>query len=120
MKKMTIVSILAVFFAAGSAFAWDMKQIQIHGFVSQGWLKSDNNNYYFADTEDGTFQFNEMGLSFASELTDDLRIGIQLLSKDLGEFGNNDVEIDWAYGDYRFRNWLGVRAGKIKLANGLY
>ncbi len=120
MKKMTIVSILAVFVAAGSAFAWDMKQIQIHGFVSQGWLKSDNNNYYFADTEDGSFQFNEMGINFASEPIDNLRIGIQFFSKDLGELGNNDVEIDWAYGDYRFRNWLGIRAGKIKQAKGLY
>jgi hypothetical protein len=61
-----------------------------------------------------------MGLTLMSEPTDNLRIGVQFLSKDIGEFGNNEVEIDWAYGDYRFRNWLGFRAGKIKLANGLY
>ncbi len=43
-----------------------------------------------------------------------LRVGVQFLSRDLGETGNNEVEVDWAYGDYRFRNWLGIRAGKMK------
>lgn len=28
--------------------------------------------------------------------------------------------IDWAYGDYRFRDWLGFRAGKVKIPLGLY
>ncbi len=120
MKKIMIVLITIILAISGNAFALDMNQVKIHGFISQGWLKSDNNNYYFADTEDGTFQFNEVGINFMTDLSDQLRIGIQLLSKDLGQFGNNEVGIDWAYGDYRFRNWLGFRAGKIKMAKGLY
>lgn len=115
-----IISMMTVFVIGGNVLALDMNQVKIQGFVSQGWLKSDRNAYYFADTEDGTFEFNEFGLNVMSELSDELKIGIQLLSKDLGLFGNNDVEIDWAYGDYRFRNWLGIRAGNIKMAKGLY
>jgi hypothetical protein len=120
MKKVMSVLTVAVFLIAGNVFAYDINQVKIQGFISQGWLKSDSNNYYFADTEDGTFEFNEFGLNVMSELSDKLKIGIQLLSKDLGQFGNNEVGIDWAYGDYRFRNWLGIRAGKIKMAKGLY
>ncbi len=120
MKRMMCAVTVAVFLAAGNALAFDLKQMQIHGFVSQGWLQTDQNDFYFADTEKGTFQFNEMGINFASELTDSLRLGIQFLSRDLGEIGNNEVEIDWAFADYRFRNWLGIRAGKIKRPYGLH
>jgi hypothetical protein len=120
MKKMIFLLITIVSAISGNALALDMNQVKIHGFVSQGYLKSDNNDYYFADTKDGTFQFNELGINFMSDLSDQLKIGIQFLSKDLGRFGNNEVRIDWAYGDYRLRNWLGFRAGKIKLATGLY
>ncbi len=117
--KIIIICLLTLCLAA-DADAFDAKSVQIHGFVSQGYLISDQNNYYFSDTEDGTFQFNETGINFTTEPADNLRLGLQLLSRDLGKFGNNEIEIDWAFGDYRFRNWLGLRAGKIRLAFGLH
>ncbi len=97
-----------------------LKEVQIHGFVSQGYMQSDRNDYFFADTEDGTFQFNETAVNFSVTPVDNLRIGVQFLSRDLGQFGDNDIEVDWAFGDYRLRDWLGLRAGKLKLAQGLY
>ncbi|QTA91095.1 hypothetical protein [Desulfonema magnum] len=100
--------------------AFDPDQIQIHGFVSQGYLISDNNDYMWTETEDGSFQFNEMGINFATQLTDDLRVGLQFLSRDLGEIGNNEVELDWAFADYHFRDWLGLRVGRMKLRYGFY
>ena len=93
--------------------------IDIHGFLSQGYLKSENNNFY-AGTKDGTFQFNEFGINFSTELTDRLHTGLQLFSRDLGDLGNNIVKIDWAYADYRWKDWLGIRAGKIKTSSGFY
>ncbi len=47
-------------------------------------------------------------------------MGIQFFSRDIGDASNNKVTVDWAYGDYRFKDWLGVRAGRIKLPMGLY
>lgn len=113
-----IVALVAT--ASASASAFDMEEIRIHGFISQGYIISTENDYFFADTEDGTFEFNEIGLNFSTQLTDRLRAGLQLLSRDLGEFGDNEVELDWAFGDYRYRNWFGLRAGRLKLAQGLY
>ncbi|GAK56450.1 hypothetical protein U27_03412 [Candidatus Vecturithrix granuli] len=95
------------------------KNIDVHGFISQGYLHSDGNNV-FADTEDGTFQFNEAGLNFSTDVTDRLRIGLQLFSRDLGDLSNNEIQLDWAYGDYRWRDWVGFRAGKIKIPYGFY
>ncbi|MCP4119733.1 MAG: hypothetical protein GY737_30890 [Desulfobacteraceae bacterium] len=119
MKKLIIATMFLCF--ATTAAAFDMESVQIHGFLSQGYLKSDTNDALFADTSsNGTFEFNEFGLNVVSQVNDDLRVGMQLLSRDMGEIGNNEVEIDWAYGDYNYRNWLGLRAGKMKTPYGLY
>jgi len=31
-----------------------------------------------------------------------------------------EIDIDWAYADYRYRNWLGLRVGKVKKPRGLF
>ena len=96
-----------------------LARLEIHGFLSQGFLQSDRNNFY-AQTAAGTFQFNEFGLNFGADVTDRLHVGLQLLSRDLGEIGNNTVTIDWAFADYRWKDWLGLRAGQLRAAWGLY
>lgn len=108
------------FLISSDVSGFDLEQLQIHGFVSQGYLKSSEHDFWFAPTEDGTFQFNEIGINFAGMPSDNLRMGIQFLARDLGEIGNNEVNVDWAYGDYQFRNWLGIRAGLLKRPYGLY
>jgi hypothetical protein len=75
---------------------------------------------FFGDTSGGSFEFNEFGINFVSDLTHDLRVGLQILARDFGSSGNNELVIDWASGDYRLRDWLGIRAGKIKIPKGLY
>ncbi|WP_300671855.1 hypothetical protein [Desulfoluna sp.] len=119
MKKFIMAAIFLCF--ASNAAAVDMASVQLHGFLSQGYLKTDTHDALFAETSSGgTFEFNEFGVNVASQVNDDLRVGMQLLSRDLGEIGNNEVELDWAYGDYNYRNWLGIRAGKMKTPYGLY
>ncbi len=100
-----------------SALDWD--KIQLNGFVSQGYLSSSNNDF-LADSTDGTFQFNEVGLTVNTQVSDQLRVGAQLLSRDLGEVGNNEIRLDWGYADYRFNDYFGIRAGKVKMPMGLY
>lgn len=118
-RKIIFYAFLILFIKVDKGFCFDLNNIAMHGFLSQGYLKTDENNY-MAHTEDGTFQFNEFGLNFTSTLTDDLRVGIQLFGRDLGHSGNDEVTVDWAYGDYRWKDWLGVRFGKMKLDYGLY
>jgi hypothetical protein len=120
MRKTAILLTALYFCLIPGAYAFDSDQIQIHGFISQGYLKSAEHDFWYTETKDGTFQFNEMGINFIAMPMDDLRLGIQFLARDFGEIGNNEVEVDWAYGDYRFRNWLGIRAGLLKRPHGLY
>lgn len=113
--------LLSVKTGAASEFGADVlnEKLQIHGFASQGYLQSDQNNYY-ANTKDGSFEFNEFGLNIGVDLTERLRVAMQCLSRDLGEFGNNTVEFDWGYGQYRWRDWLGLQVGMIQISWGLY
>ena len=107
-------------FIVATAQATSMTDVDVHGFISQGFLYSDEYNYLAHNSIDGTFEFNEVGINFGKKLSDRLRVGLQLFSRDLGDISNNKVTLDWAYGDYRWRDWLGIRAGKIKLPDGLY
>ncbi|TWI74348.1 hypothetical protein LZ24_00951 [Desulfobotulus alkaliphilus] len=93
--------------------------VTVHGFVSQGYLLSDNNNF-FAKTEDGSARFNEFGVNISSQVSDNLRVGLQIFARNLGEFGEGEPEIDWGFADYRWRDWMGIRVGKMKMVHGLY
>jgi hypothetical protein len=93
---------------------------QIHAFVSQGYFRSTRNNYLIDDSTHGSFEFTEVGINFTQLLTDELRTGIQLFSRQLGKDGDFRARMDWFYLDYHFADWLGVRAGRTKIPFGLY
>jgi len=97
----------------------DPHALDVHAFVSQGFLISTENNY-LARSSKGSFELTEVGINFTKPLTDDLRVGIQLFARDLGPIGNYDAQLDWFYVDYHWADWLGFRAGRVKLPFGLY
>jgi hypothetical protein len=105
---------------AVSAFAFDLGEIAIHGFVTQTFAKSTANQIFTLDTEGGSVDWFEAGINFTVEPVDGLRIGMQLYGQELGAQGNGRVVIDWATGDYRWQDWLGFRIGKNKMTFGLY
>lgn len=94
-------------------------EVEIHGFVSQGVIKTTANNY-LAASERGSFEFSEAGINFTHSFSPNFRIGAQLFSRDLGPLGNYRAQFDWYYLSYRFADWFGVRAGRTKLPFGLY
>src|SRR3954466_8285180 len=58
--------------------------IEIHAFVSQGFIKSTSNNYLAEHSTKGSFEFTEVGINFSKQLTDRMRAGMQLFTHDLG------------------------------------
>jgi hypothetical protein len=114
---------LTLFFVcacACSLFGQDLSNIQIHGFASQGILYSNHNNYLTADTSKGTFQYTDGGVSLSDVVSDQLRVGIQVHMRQLGQLGGSTPQIDWAQGDYKLNEHLGFRAGKVKTPLGLF
>jgi len=94
--------------------------IEMHGFVSQGAIETTGNNYLVGNSKRGSLEFAEIGANFSAQLTDRLRVGLQLFASKLGSNGNFNVKADWFNLDYRWRDWLGLRAGRVKVPFGLY
>jgi len=118
-KVVWSLMVLVVVFPS-TLLAFEVGNFHINGFVSQGYLDSSENNFLTEDSKEGSTQFREIGMTAQGQLTDKLRVGVQLLSRDLGDVGNDQIRLDWAYADYRFNDQVGIRLGKVKLPLGLY
>jgi hypothetical protein len=94
--------------------------VEVHAFASQGLILSKDNQYLAVDTTHGSLQFSELGVNLTKSFGERFRVGLQLFAQNLGPTGKFDVKADWFYLDYRFANWLGVRAGRVKIPFGLY
>jgi hypothetical protein len=96
------------------------RTVQIHGFVSQGFVYTNDNNWLTMNTSEGSAAFTDMALNASTQLTDKLHAGAQVYDRNLGRLGQYHPSLDWAVVDYRFKSWLGLRGGKVKTTLGLY
>jgi hypothetical protein len=97
------------------------REVQIHGFASQGFVHTDENNWLTMETSDfGSGEFTDFGANASSQVTDKFRIGAQLYDRNLGGLGKWHPELDWGYAQYKFKSWFGIRGGRVKTVLGLY
>lgn len=96
------------------------RSVQVHGWISQGFAYSGHNNWLTMDTSSGSGAVTDMGLNMSTRLADRFRVGAQVYDRNFGQLGNFHPSLDWAFADYRFTSWLGVRVGKVKTPLGLY
>ena len=101
---------------ASAAVTW--KNIQFGGFISQGYMKSTNNNYP-VDTKDGTFDFREEALNASTTFGTHLRVGAQVYGEKLGKYGDDKPVLDWFIVDYNFCPEFGLKAGRLKYPRSL-
>lgn len=94
-------------------------RIQIHGFASEGGFVSSANDY-IGHSSRGSLELFEAGINVSTEVNDRLRAGIQLYGREFGFYRDLPPRLDWAFLDYRWKTWLGLRAGVIKMPYGLY
>ena len=96
------------------------REVEVHGFASQGFIYTNTNNWLTMNTSQGSAAFTDFGFNVSTSVTDKLRVGAQLYDRNLGQLGQYHPSLDWAVADYRFKSWFGVRGGKVKTALGLY
>jgi hypothetical protein len=95
--------------------------VQAHGFGTQGYIKTNDNNWLTMQTSgDGSGVFTDAGLNLGSQITSKLRFGGQVYSRKLGALGDWHPQLDWGMADYKAKPWLGFRGGKVKTVLGLY
>jgi hypothetical protein len=125
MPYRTAVLLFLSWFAAGTSWGQFRTQfvdgrVQVHGFFTQGYAVSNQNNYLTMNTSQGTAKMTDGGLNMSWQINNKLRVGAQVYARSIGELGKGYPTLDWALVDYRFRDWLGFRAGKVKTPLGLF
>ncbi len=127
MTKQRLYPLLALAaLSAGSAQAYDLSlgtnipPITVHGFASQGYLLTSDYNYLAPDTEQGSFQFSEIGLNVAMNPFPNTRVAVQAFDFDVGTVGQYDPFLDYGLIEYTVSDELGIRAGRIRRPAGIY
>jgi hypothetical protein len=105
---------------ARAATTWQGPPVELHAFASQGFMVTTGNDYIAPDTTRGSFQLSEVGVNLSKQLAEKLRLGVQAFAQNFALGGNFNVKADWFYLDYRWRDWLGLRVGRLKIPFGLY
>lgn len=102
------------------------QNLQIHGFFSQGWLKSTDNNNVFGNSSSGSgsFDFREIGLNASMRPLSNLQFSVQGLSRTAGHGSPGNIRLDYGFIDYTFSNQensqFGIRLGRMKNPLGFY
>ena len=100
--------------------AQELSNVQIHGFAAQGFLYSSTNNYLSTNSSSGSFAWTDGAVSISDEVSDKLRVGLQMHVSQLGQFGGPTLQVDWASGDYRANDKFRFSVGKVKTVVGLF
>jgi hypothetical protein len=125
-RRVRRLAFLCIWFCAGQValhaqeFKLFDRTVQVHGFASQGFVYTNDNNWLTMNTSSGSGAFTDFGLNMTSRITDKLLVGAQGYDRNLGQLGQYHPSLDWAVADYRFKSWFGVRGGKVKTTLGLY
>src|SRR5215813_10089275 len=99
----------------GQDFKLFDRDVQIHGFASQGFVHTNDNNWLTMNTSNfGSGEFTDFGANASMQINDKFRIGAQFYDRNLGQLGRWHPSLDWAVASYRFKPWFGIRGGKVK------
>ncbi len=117
--------LLAVFSSSGIAEESLESPWRLSGFLTQGWVASDNNNIFGKSSgSDGSFDYREIGVNGVYQMSSQLNFSGQFLSRQAGEVDDGDPKVDYLFGDWSFLQQMnrqaGVRLGRVKNPIGFY
>lgn len=103
-----------------------MDTLQVHGFISQAWLISDDNDFFGPSSESGgSYQYTELGANLSFRPHPDVLVAAQVLSRRAGGEGSDlqpvldhgVIDYEWFSGTERR---LGLQLGRFKNPFGFY
>jgi len=120
LKRFLIATgILLSIAASANAQSLDELNIQFHGYATQGFLYTTNNNILTTNSSDGSPVWTEAVVNLSAQPVSKLHISVQARYFMLGTFGNA-ITLDYAMADYKVNDHFGVRFGKVKTPRGLF
>ena len=122
-KQISTLALLALSCDPSVAGPTAWERLQVHGFASQAVVQTSDNRY-FGDSSSTSFDFTELGLNVSYQVSNEIVVSGQLLSRRAGEMYDGTPSIDYALVDLRLSSALdrrmGLRLGRIKNPLGLY
>lgn len=98
--------------------------LQIHGFASQAYITTSDNDVFGNSDKGGSFGFTEAGLNASMRPLPRLLVSAQMLSRRAGEGSTGMPRLDFGFLDYRLysqeANQFGIRVGRLKNPFGFY
>lgn len=122
-KKVWLKAASLIFYYSQNSFADWQDTFQYHGFISQNFVLSSENNFY-GNSEKGSFDFTEAGFNVSLRPLTRLGLAAQVLYRRAGELEDEEVRLDYGIVDFtaleavEFR--AGLRLGRVKNPLGLY
>lgn len=107
------------------SFDWKLPDsVQIHGFASQSYLHTSDNNFFGHTTNMGSLDFTEMGINGSWRPVPQLQTSMQVVYRRAGRTDDQDLRIDFGFVDYAAvsdaEHLWGIRAGRVVNPYGLY
>ena len=112
-------SALSLIFLARSVLAEELPKLQnldlfkLNGFLSQGYIKTNKNNFFGHSNDSGSLDFREIGLTASLRPSPKLQLSGQLLHRRAGEGSNGGIHIDFGFLDYNFANTPAAEIGAM-------
>jgi hypothetical protein len=115
-----LIGALALALGSLSASAQSLEDlnIQIHGYATQGFLYTTNNNIFTTSSSDGSPAWSEAVVNLTAQPISKLRVGVQMRYELFGNYSNG-ITLDWAAADFKMNDHFGARFGKVKVPSGL-
>ena len=104
--------------------SWIPQSVQIHGFLSQGFIHTSDNNFFGATDDSVSTDYREIGINGSWRVFPELQLSMQIVYRDAGLTDESGVRIDYGYADYSFLSTestlLGLKGGRIPTPLGFY
>jgi hypothetical protein len=104
---------------SAAAQSIDDLNLQFHGYATQSFLYSTNNNVLTTNSAAGTPSWSEAVVNLNAVPKSNLRIAVQVRYSIIGQLGNA-ITLDYAAADYKVNDKFGVRFGKVKTPSSLF
>jgi hypothetical protein len=126
-----ICTCIAALAFSASSFAQDLNinkwlpdSIQVHGFLSQGFIHTSNNNFFGHSDDSLSTDFRELGINGSWSALPDLQLALQVVWRDAGQTDEDGFRVDYGLASYNLlsteSSQLAIRAGRVPTPLGFY
>jgi len=108
-------AIFPVAITAALSFSQQANAIEMDGFLTAGFAVHDQEDATYLDTITDDVRFDndsKFGLQVTADVAENMQVVSQILAA--GSDENFDLDVEWAYLDWKFNNTFSLRGGKVK------